>query len=119
MTQLSGALILIAEDETLIGLDLKDTLQGAGCRTLGPFRTVQPALDMLPSHDVAAAVLDINLNGERVFALADALSVANIPFLFVSAYDPSVVPVAHRDRPFLRKPFLPAELLRELAHLIH
>src|SRR5689334_20322145 len=83
---LDGRLVLVIEDEMLVSLALEQLLTDAGCVVLACSR-VSAALDMMKAHSFDAALLDINLNGERVFPVAYALRDQGVPFVFLSAYD--------------------------------
>ena len=76
------------EDEFLIAMELEAILTGAGYRVLGPAATVSTALILLEDSYPNAAVLDVNLGGERVTLVARALMTRNIPFVVASACRP-------------------------------
>ena len=61
-------------------------------------------------------MLDITHNGDT-FELADALALAQVPFVFVSGHSRDVVPERHRERPFVVKPYLVSALRAALAEL--
>jgi FixJ family two-component response regulator len=64
-------------------------------------------------------VLDVNLNGEMAFPVAQRLRARNVPFIFVTGYgDPSMWPADFRDVERLLKPVQSAELLSVVATLI-
>ncbi|WP_196259786.1 response regulator [Pelagibacterium limicola] len=77
--------LLVVEDDFLIGFDLKRTLQEAGHRVIGPARKVSEALEILKTQSPDAAILDVNLYGERVSPVARLLHVMGIPFVLTSA----------------------------------
>lgn len=71
---------------------------------MGPVPSVADALALLqggPSPDLA--VLDINLQGEMVYPVADALLASGIPFLFVTGYDAMEIPRAYAEAPLIDK----------------
>jgi two-component SAPR family response regulator len=80
--------VMVVEDEALIAMILEDMLVDLGCEVIGPFGGVTPAMDWLedPGHAPDAAVLDVNLGGERVFPVAEALRTRGVPFLFATGY---------------------------------
>lgn len=93
---LSGCNILIVEDEFFIALELEDAFVGAGASVIGPVATVAEALALLdraPALD--AAVLDINLQGEMIFPVADRLLARDIPFVFATGYELTSIPTAY------------------------
>src|SRR4051812_22412504 len=86
--------VLIVEDEFAVALDLKHTLEERGYRVVGPVGTVGRAVSMIQSeaHSLSAALLDINLQGERVYPAADALLAHGIPFAFLTGYSAQMLP---------------------------
>ena len=112
------ACILLTEDEPLLEVELKMFLNDSGYDVAGPFASVDLTLKELPDLPIAGAVLDINLRGQYVFALADRLSEAGIPFLFLTGHSHSLVPDRYRDRPFLNKPFERDTLLSVVRELV-
>jgi DNA-binding NtrC family response regulator len=116
---LEGRRILVAEDEYLIADDLSQALQRAGVEVIGPFGSVAAALDAV-ERDVPmdAAVLDVNLAGERVFPVADRLASRGIPFVFTTGYEDLASASTYRDVPKLEKPIGLRELLSAIARLV-
>ena len=51
------------------------------------------------------AILDVNLDGEPVLPVADALVARGMPFVFATGYGERGLPELYRDRPTLKKPF--------------
>jgi CheY-like chemotaxis protein len=84
-----GPLVLVAEDEFLLALELGLLLEGHGYRVLGPASTVAEALRLLAAETPDVAVLDVNLRGETVTPVAEALRASGVSFLLASAYDRS------------------------------
>ncbi len=83
-----GLSILIVDDETLIALLLEDMLVDMGCNIVGPAPSVTQAMALIDSEGdtIDGALLDINLRGELVYPVADALIALEVPFVFVSGY---------------------------------
>jgi CheY-like chemotaxis protein len=102
---LVNARILVVEDEMLVAALLEDRLAALGCRVIGPATAVADALELLKTEEVDAAVLDVNIGGEKVFPVADALAARNIPFLFATAYGAGGVVEPHNRRDVLDKPY--------------
>ena len=118
MASLAGRHILLVEDELLVAMTLEDVLSGESCVIVGPFSRIEPALKAAREEPLDAAVLDVNLAGERVDPIAKVLAGRNIPFLFTTGYDRSMLPAEHADRPALMKPFKPAQLISGLLALL-
>jgi two-component SAPR family response regulator len=81
-----GFLVLVVEDEFLLALDLELILLRHGWRVLGPATTVAEALLLLKAERPDVALLDINLHGELVTPVAEALHALGVPFVLASAY---------------------------------
>ncbi len=112
-----GESVLIVEDQFLIALDLKVALQELGCPEVELAQNLEGALSLARSGSIHAALLDINLNGTRSFAVASVLKDRAIPFAFLTGCDQAVVPREFADTPILEKPFSRGDLARLLARL--
>ncbi len=115
---IEGMRVLVVEDEPLIAMDLGSALRGAGCEVVGPVSRLDRALRHVDEGGLDAAVLDINLGGETVFALADVLALRDVPFVFLTGYDRSALPERLRDRPLSGKPFSSRSLLALLERTV-
>ena len=115
---LEGIRVLVVEDEFLVAMLIEEMLESAGCVVIGPFPRVPEALDAVDRDACDAAVLDVNLGGERVDPVAAALSRRNVPFVFVSGYGTIGLPGDYSDRPRICKPFKLAELLGTVSSLV-
>jgi CheY-like chemotaxis protein len=113
-----GVRLLIVEDEYFLAQDLADHFQSLGVKVLGPAGTVADALDLLKSHEVEGAVLDVNLRGQRVYPVADVLLQKDVPFVFASGYGGELEPDAYTDVPRCIKPIDFALLTKTLADRI-
>ena len=115
---LEGVRVLVVEDEFLIAMLLQDMLESAGCVVFGPIPRLAEALDAADGGTYDAAVLDVNLAGERVDPVAHLLARRHIPFVFVTGYDANTLPAEYAHRPSLRKPFKMTELLDRLSSVV-
>lgn len=97
--------ILVVEDEFMLADELQRELTRAGAVVLGPVPTVEMALGLLAREaDLDGAVLDVNLGGELVYPVADALAGRKVPFVFVTGYDAQVLPPCFAHAPRCEKP---------------
>jgi len=112
---LSNLTVLIVEDEPLIAMSLEDALIDRGVACLGPAGSVSVALEMIDAGGFDIALLDVNLRGERVDAVADRLAGAGIPFIFTTGHGTEGLPDAHRTRPVIGKPFRDIDITDALA----
>jgi CheY-like chemotaxis protein len=96
--------ILVVEDEGLVAMLLEDMLDDLGCEVAFSAATVADALRWLGEGGQAdAALLDVNMGGETVWPVADALRACSMPFAFTSGYGQLSEP-RFRDAPILSKP---------------
>jgi DNA-binding response OmpR family regulator len=79
--------ILLAEDEAIIAIELADSLQAAGFDVAGPFATCADAEEWLKSGEPDAAILDNLLKDGPCDALASDLSCRGIPVIMFSGHD--------------------------------
>jgi CheY-like chemotaxis protein len=80
--KLAGLRVLIVEDEALVAFQLEDMLADLGCTINRPASRVGHALDLLGRQTVDAAVLNLNVGGELVYPVADALARRGLPLHF-------------------------------------
>ena len=78
---LNKALVLIAEDEPFIALDLALAIEDVGGTVVGPAATVQEALALIDGQTVAAAILDVNLGAHDISPVAEILLTLNVPVI--------------------------------------
>lgn len=115
---LAGKHVLVVEDEFLVALMVEDALTDAGCIVVGPFARVREALEAIGCLQVDVALLDVNVAGEMVFPVAEALELRGIPFLFVTGYGQAALPWDRPDWEACAKPFHLHELFARLTHRI-
>ncbi len=107
--------VLIVEDEPTIGLSLEDMLEDLGWGTIGIATRVAQALSLLEGATPDAAILDVNLHGERSYAVADVLAARGIPYIFATGYGDTEHPERHRQAPTVTKPYTMADIRTALA----
>ena len=109
--RLKGKRVLVVEDELL----------GAGATVLGPAMRVDDAMRLVEAAaadgGISAAVLDINLQGERALPVADRLAALGVPFLFATGYGEGCDTGGHGAAPTLHKPFSPESLVAAVEAL--
>lgn len=112
---LAGKRVLIVEDELLVAMMIEDLLGDFGCITIGPYGTVSTAMHAVETESPDLALLDVNLNGERVYPVAEALTERHVPFLFLSGYGEEAIPPGRTGWKVCAKPFKWEELARMLC----
>jgi CheY-like chemotaxis protein len=110
--------VLVVEDDDELGQAIGLCVEEAGYEVAGVAQSVDAALAALRGRPVDAALLDISLRGELVFAVADALAERGVPFVFVTAQPASAIPELHRHRPLVPKPYYDAALCAALASVL-
>jgi DNA-binding response OmpR family regulator len=77
--------ILVVDDEPLISMLLENWLAELGCEVAGPARSVADGL-VVTNSGVAldGAILDVNLDRENSFPLAQALRARGVPIVFAT-----------------------------------
>ena len=110
---LAGRRILLAEDESLIALDVKQMLEDFGCDLVGPVASVDEVLEYVQRESLDGAVLDVNLRGRQIFEILPDLQELGIRFILASGYDDvTLFPAPFRAMPRIAKPFDERELRR-------
>jgi CheY-like chemotaxis protein len=116
---LSGRRVLVVEDEMLVAMLLEDMLADLGCTVVGPAARVEQALAMIETAaSLDAAVLDVNINGQKSYPVADALVAGGVPFVFATGYGPHSLMNGYSWFPLLQKPFKRLELGKALMKLL-
>lgn len=105
MPVLDGRTVLILEDEPVIGFALEDMVETMGGRVCGTAFRVAEAIDLLDRHRCDAAILDVNIAGERSYPVAEVLAQRGIPFIFATGYGDSEHPGRFAGCPTVTKPY--------------
>lgn len=109
---------LVVEDEYLIRMLLEDMLADLGYDVAAAVGSIAEASEFAANGDFNAAILDVNLDGQEIFPVADILAKRGLPFVFVTGYGEGSLPGPYRDRPALQKPFQAERLKSALAGLL-
>ena len=112
---LQGRRVLVVEDEMMISMLVEDMLAELGCAVVGPAHALDAALSLAREEKgIDAALLDVNLAGQPVFAVADALREKGVPAIFSTGYGEAGLRDVDRGAPVLQKPFRAGDLARAL-----
>lgn len=112
---MAGKRVLVVEDEGIVSMLIEDYLEDLGCEVAGAAARLDQALALARTLDVDLAVLDVNLDGELSYPVAEALRARGVPFLFATGYGTAGLPDALHGTPVLPKPFRREELARALG----
>ena len=114
---LKGRRILIIEDSPVVGPFTVDVLEELGCEAVGPAPNMAAARELIDAEAFDAALMDIHIRGERVFALCEVLEARGVPFVLTSGYADWTMPDKWEDRPRLQKPYTIADVGEALEGL--
>jgi CheY-like chemotaxis protein len=105
MKSANGLRILVVEDEVFISMLLEDMLMDFGCAKIDVAASVDKAFELLDDSAPDFAILDINLNGQKSFPVADVLRGRDIPFIYISGYGEGGLEPGRSGVRILQKPF--------------
>lgn len=111
-----GRRVLVVENDYILAENLRAELERHGAEVLGPAASVAAALELIrtgPAPD--AAILDINLDDEAVYPVADVLESRGIPFVFATSQQPLAIPHVYAQVPRAEKPVVMPRLAQVLA----
>jgi DNA-binding NarL/FixJ family response regulator len=112
--ELRGLRVLVVEDEFLVALDLERMLQESGCEVAGPVGDLASAVRMAEEGVFDLALLDVNIGGEPVTAVAEALAGRAVPVVFCTGYQAGNVPDRFPGMEILMKPFQAVDVVAAL-----
>ena len=97
--------VLVVEDELMIRMLLEDMLGELGYTVAAEAARIDEALEATKTAEFDLAILDVNLDGQPISPVVDALVARGTPFVFATGYGERGLPEPYRDRPTLKKPF--------------
>src|SRR5215468_3990797 len=97
--------ILVVEDAVMIAMLLEDMLGELGYTVAAEAARIDEALEATKTAEFDLAILDVNLDGQPISPVVDALIARGTPFVFATGYGERGLPEPYRDRPMLKKPF--------------
>jgi CheY-like chemotaxis protein len=118
MADLAGLRVLVVEDEGGVALLIEQMLEDLGCEVAASVATLANAMKAARRDAFDFALLDVNLDGELVFPVAEILRVRQRPFIFSTGYGRMGVPEAFKDCEVLNKPFTIDELKKMLQAML-
>jgi CheY-like chemotaxis protein len=118
MADLAGLRVLVVEDEGGVALLIEQMLEDLGCEVAASVATLANAMKAARRDAFDFALLDVNLDGELVFPVAEILRVRQRPFIFSTGYGRMGVPEAFKDCEVLNKPFTIDELKKKLQAML-
>lgn len=101
---------LLIEDESLVAIMIEDMLMDLGWEVMDTAARLEDALLAAKTESFDIAILDVNLDGEPSYPIADVLKARGIPFIFATGYGEMGRDARYAGVPTLQKPFLQADL---------
>lgn len=116
---LSGARLMVAEDEVLIAFELQSMLTEAGADVVGCAHTLTAALVLAEELDLSAAVLDFRLGDQDVLPLARRLAARRVPFvIYTGQIRTGTIKTEWPACQIVSKPALPRTLIKAVAGVL-
>jgi two-component system, response regulator PdtaR len=116
-----GTTVVIADDESIIRLDLKEILETAGYAVVGEAARGDEAVDLIRRHHPDLALLDIKMPGLDGIEVAQLVREEDTMIVLLTAFSQRDLIESARDAgvsSYLVKPFRKDELLPKLASLL-
>lgn len=107
-----GKRVLVVEDDCLIAGEIVETLEAANAVVLGPCSTLEDA-GMQVAHS-ELAILDVDIRGRTSFDLADRLIRLDVPCVFFTGYDRTLLPERFAAIDVVTKPRPTEVVVRQL-----
>ena len=100
-----GKRVLVVEDDAMVCMMLEDMLGELGYIIAAEAARIDGALEALRTGEFDLAILDINVGGEAISPVAEALAARGTPFVLATGHAERDLPELYRGRPMLAKPF--------------
>jgi CheY-like chemotaxis protein len=107
---LTGARVLVVEDEDVVRMMMEEFLDDLGCEVVGTAKRLEDGMEKANSLDLDIALLDLNLSGRKSYPIAATLRGRRIPFVFATGYGIDDMPAELSDVPVVPKPFRQEQL---------
>lgn len=114
--KLQDKTVLLVEDEPIIGFALEDMIGEQGAQSV-LVSSVEAGRDAIAEKRFDLAIVDVNLNGEYSYSLADMLVETGCPFLFATGYGSVTHPDRFADTPTVGKPYDLDAILQAVGRL--
>jgi CheY-like chemotaxis protein len=112
---IAGRSIFVVEDESMIAMLIEDLLADLGCEVAGVASRLDDAMAKASALSFDAAIIDVNLDGDQTYPLAELLREKGCPFIFATGYGKATLPKALSGVPVMSKPFDRRDLEKALT----
>jgi CheY-like chemotaxis protein len=110
--------VLIVEDEAIISFLIEDMLLELGCGSVTNVAGIPEALSAIDESCPDVAVLDVNLDGQEVYPVAERLKACGVPFVFTTGYGSDGLKREWAHMPVVQKPFRADMLAKALLAVL-
>lgn len=97
--------VVLVEDESMVAMLLEDMLADLGHEVIATAGRLGRARECASHAEAELAVIDVNLNGEQTYEVAQTLLDRGIPVILSTGYGPAGLDPKWRGLPLLQKPF--------------
>jgi CheY-like chemotaxis protein len=118
MSLFAGKRVLVVEDEPIVAMAIEDMLLDLGCVVVGPAAHLSQAHALAEGETLDAAVLDININSGRTYAVAETLRRRGVPYAFATGYGADGIEQGGEGVPVLQKPYRQEQVEAMLRRLV-
>jgi CheY-like chemotaxis protein len=109
--------VLVVEDEAMVAMLIEDLLEDMGHDVGAVVSRMQDAMDVAQNGTFDLAILDVNLDGQPSYPIAEILKGRGVPFAFATGYGAKGLEPAFSGTPTLAKPFARADLQKLLSQI--
>ncbi|GAM97853.1 response regulator [alpha proteobacterium U9-1i] len=110
--------VLVVEDEAVVAMLIEDMLADLGHEVAAIAGKLDHALTASRDLPLDLAILDVNLNGQRTYEVAEVLRSRGVPVIFATGYGAGGIDAAWRDAEVLQKPFQIEALSSAIATVV-
>ncbi len=111
--------VLVVEDSIIIAMDAEEQLVDLGAERVTLAASVGEALEEIGRLTPTLALLDVKLQDETCFPIADKLKELHVPYIFATGYTyPASFPDLHKQAPCMTKPYSGEALGRTIGDLV-
>lgn len=109
--------VLIVEDEGMVAMLLEDMLTDFGHDVVAIAGQMDRAAQLIAEIEADLVILDVNLNGEQTYSLAETLASQGVPFIFATGYGSAGLIEQWKSAPVLQKPYQAQDLERAIRRV--
>lgn len=114
MAEAAKLKVLIIEDESIVAMMIEDLIVDMGHEVVGTAGRLEQAQKLADELAIDFAIVDVNLNGQHTYPVAETLKQRGVPFVFATGYGAQGLKDEWKQSSVLQKPFQPEDLARAL-----